>query len=211
MKGSSLVRFTGILAIIAGFLYILIQFIHPSDDIMSVGSNLYQIVAILTSIMSFFFFLGILGIYLKQVTELGWLGLFGTILFGVFWLISMIFSFTEAFILPLVKESSAEFVRGMTGLFSGYAGPANLGIFPTLTIMSGLFYIFGGLIFGFALLRAKVVLRCAAILLMVSSVLTLGASLVPHPFDRVFAIPMGLAFIWLGYIIASDKKPASNT
>jgi hypothetical protein len=37
-------------------------------------------------------------------------------------------------------------------------------------------------------------------------VVTFAAAVIPHPFDRILAVPMGLAFIWLGYALWSDRR-----
>ena len=65
----------------------------------------------------------------------------------------------------------------------------------------------GGVLFGVATFRAGVLPRWAAGLLVVGTLLPiLGSSLVPHPFDRIFALPVGLALAWLGYALWSERR-----
>jgi hypothetical protein len=67
--------------------------------------------------------------------------------------------------------------------------------------------VLGGLLFGIATLRAGVLPRWAAGLLAVGAVLPiLLSSLVPHPLDRIFAVPVGLALAWLGYALWSERR-----
>ncbi|MNF01260.1 hypothetical protein D3C80_2002310 [compost metagenome] len=60
-------------------------------------------------------------------------------------------------------------------------------------------YALGGALFGISLFRAGIVPRPAAALLAFGAVATFSAAIIPHPFDRILAVPLGLAFIWLGY------------
>jgi hypothetical protein len=63
------------------------------------------------------------------------------------------------------------------------------------------------MLFGVATFRAGVLPRWAAALLAVGTLLPiLGSSLVPHPFDRIFAVPVGLALAWLGYALWSERR-----
>ncbi|MFC3773236.1 hypothetical protein ACFOSW_31680 [Paenibacillus sp. GCM10012303] len=201
-----LVRWSGFMAIIAGILYIVIQFIHPTDHISSVNTNSWVVIACLTIAMSLFNLIGIAGIYISQAKEAGWLGLVGFLLFNLFWLISIIFSFIEAFVLPLLTNDAAKFVEGMVGLFGGTVSEVNLGIFPLLAPIAGVLYTLGGLLLGIATLRARVLPRLSAILLAFAAVVTLAAAIIPHPLDRALAIPMGVALIWMGYVIWSRRK-----
>ncbi|MFC4404072.1 hypothetical protein [Gracilibacillus xinjiangensis] len=208
VTGTDLIRWLGLFAIMAGILYIGIQFIHPSDNITSVNSSKWVLVACLTIAMSLFSLIGMTGIYTKQVNKTGWLGLIGYVIFSLFWLVSMIFSFNEAFVLPLLTNDAPEFVEGMLGIFGGTRSEVNLGIFTVLAPIAGLFYTLGGLLLGIATFRARVLPRWAGSLLSFAAVITLAAAIIPHPFDRLMAIPMGLAFIWLGYTVWSDPRKA---
>jgi len=200
-----LIRWAGLFAIIAGTLFIAIQLIHPTEHISSVNTNLWVIVGSLTSAMSLFSLIGILGIYTRQVRESGWLGLAGVLIFSLFWLLAMVFSFIEAFVLPLLTTDAPRFVEGFLGIFGGSISEVNLGILPILAPLAGGMYLLGGLLLGIATLRASVLPRLAGALLAFSAVVTLGASIIPHPLDRILAVPMGIALIWLGYVLWSER------
>lgn len=194
-----LFRLAGLCAIFAGILYITIQFIHPSENISSVNTSLWVIVSMMSITMSICSLIGILGIYIRQVEEAGWLGLIGFIAFSLFWLLSMTFSFIEAFVLPLITSDAPKFVEGILGIFGESKSEVPLGIFSIVAPLAGLLYLFGGLILGIATYRANVLPRMAGGILAISAVITLAAAVIPNPADRILAIPMGIAFIWLGF------------
>ncbi|WP_431028389.1 hypothetical protein [Lysinibacillus sp. LZ02] len=210
VTGKSLIRWAGFFAILAGILYISIQFIHPADNIASVNTGLWVVIACLTSIMSLFSLIGIIGIYTRQVEEAGWLGLIGFVFFSLFWVISMNFSFNEAFVLPLLTSDAPKFVEGILGIFGGTKSAVDLGIFPVLAPIAAVLYSLGGLLFGIAIFRASVLPRMAGALLSSAAVVTFAAAIIPHPFDRILAVPMGLALIWLGYALFSECKRSTG-
>ncbi|WP_251038265.1 hypothetical protein [Paenibacillus albidus] len=155
--------------------------------------------------MSLLGLFGIAGIYFRQVEEAGWLGLAGFLMLSLFWLATMAFTFAEAFILPLLATDAPEFVEGYLGIFSGTASQINLGALPAAAPLAGGLYILGGLLLGIATLRASILPRRAAALLAFAAVSTLASSLLPHPLDRILAVPMGLALVWLGYALWSKR------
>lgn len=206
ISADGLIRWMGLSAILAGSLFIAIQLIHPPDQLSSVRTSSWLVVSGLTSLMSFSSLIGTVGIYTKQIKESGWLGLVGTLIFSLFWLASLIFSFIEALVLPVLIDEAPEFVEGFLGIFGGYSTGADLGFLPLLAPLAGGMYILGGVLLGFAIIRAKVLPRLAGVFLVFSAVATLGASIIPHPYDRVLAVPMGLTLIWLGYLLWSRRK-----
>jgi hypothetical protein len=64
--------------------------------------------------------------------------------------------------------------------------------------LAGAGYLIGGLIFGIALYRARVLARWAAALLALSTVATAALAVLPEAFDRPLAVPEGVALIGLG-------------
>ncbi len=71
-------------------------------------------------------------------------------------------------------------------------------------------YLLGGLLFGIALFRARVVARWAAQLLAAGSVITILAPVLPHAFERLLAPPMGVALAALGYSLRSRPRNVST-
>jgi hypothetical protein len=102
---------------------------------------------VLACAMSFFGLLGMMGLYARQAVKSGWLGLVGFVMFSLWLVLIMGFSFVEAFILPHLATVTPLFVEGWMGMFNGTASKVNLGVLPTLWMITGPLYILGGLLF----------------------------------------------------------------
>lgn len=211
MTASKLIRWAGLSAMAAGIIFVVIQPIHPLDVLASVTTDQWVIIQSLKTAMGLFGLLGLAGLYARQVNEAGWLCLAGYLLFSLFFAHTIAFAFTEAFVLPLLATEAPTFVESFLGIFSGYPGEMDLGVLPALYALAGFGYVLGGLLFGIATFRAGILPRWAAGLLAVGAVLPiLLSSLVPHPLDRTFAVPVGLALAWLGYALWSERREQAS-
>lgn len=203
---ATLIRWAGLPAMAAGFLFMVIQIVHPPDILSSVTTGRWVIVHFLGLAMSLLALLGITGIYARQVEKAGWLGLSGYVLFSLFWALSTATQFTEAFVLPVLATEAPKFVAGFLGIVNGSASEIGLGALPMLYALTGFAgYMLGGLLFGIATLRAGILPRWAGSLLAIAAVSVLTAELLPHPLDRLLAVPMGLALVWLGFALWSSR------
>jgi hypothetical protein len=140
------------------------------------------------------------------VNETGWLGLAGYLLFSLFFAHTLALAFAEAFILPQLATEAPKFVEGFLGIFNGHPGEVNLGALPTFYAIAGFGYVLGGLLFGIATLRAGILPRWAAGLLAVGSVLAPLAALLPPEHQPKVAVPVGVALVWLGYALWSERR-----
>ncbi len=202
---TALIRWSGLAALAAGLIYAGIQPVHPADVAASVTTSAWAIIMPLKTAMTVLFLVGITGIYARQVRESGWLGLIGYALFNLSWVLNMAFIFAEGFIIPLVVTEAPAFVDGFFGVFNGRPVEAELGALPALYAVTGILYMLGGLLFGVATFRARVLPRGAAGLLALVSVLTPLAALLPHELQRLAGMPVGLAVAWLGYALWSER------
>jgi hypothetical protein len=203
---SSLIRLAGLAAMMAGIIFAGIQPIHPPDFVSSVTTREWAIIMPFKTAMCFLFMLGITGLYARQIKESGWLGLVGYLLFSLCWALELAFIFAEAFIFPPLATVAPLFVDGVFGLFNGHPLEMNLGVLSALWSLMGALYIFGGFLFGLALFRARVLSRWATGLLVATAALTPTAAFLSHPLNRIIAVPMGLAFVWLGYLLWSERR-----
>ena len=197
-----LIRGAGLAAMGAGIIYIAIQAIHPLDVLSSVITTQWATTHYLSIVMDLLAMLGIAGLYARQVEKSGWLGLAGYLLLSLFWAFSLALHFIEAFISPVVATVAPKFVEGLLGMVAGQASEITLGALPTVYgILIGVVgYVLGGLLFGIATFRANVLPRWAGALLAIGTLLpVLLSSVIQHPYDRMFAVPVGLALAWLGY------------
>jgi hypothetical protein len=208
ITASSLIRWSGLAALVAGIIFAGIQPIHPPDVLSSVTTGEWAIITTLKTVMCLLFLIGIAGIYARQVKETGWLGLAGFLLLTLCWWLQSAFVFAEAYILPLLATTAPKFVDGVLGtLAAGRASEVNLGALPAIFNLGvGIPYMLGGLLFGIATLRAGILPRWPAGLLAVAAALTPAAALLPHAIQRFAAIPVGLALAWLGYALWSERR-----
>ena len=208
---SKLIRWAGLSAMVAGILYMLVGMFHPLNILSSVSTSTWAIVHDLATAMSFFGLLGLTGLYARQAEKTGWLGLAGYLLFSLWLVLMMGFTFAEAFIMPLLTTATPTFVQGWVGMFTGSPSEMNLGALPTLWTLSGPVYILGGLLFGIATFRAGILPRWAGILLAAGCVLGPVAALFPPEYQAKVAVPVGFALAWLGYALLTERRaPASE-
>jgi hypothetical protein len=191
---------------VAGILFVLIQPIHPPDTLPSVTTGTWGVIHSLTIAMSVLGLFGIAGIYARQVEKVGWLGLAGYLAFSMFLLVTLAWTFAEAFISPVLATEAPTFVEGFLGIVSGQPSEISLGALPTLYLSAGAFVLLGCLLFGIATLRAGILSRWAAGLFAfggpASAVLV---SFLPHEYERIAAVPIGVGLAWLGYSIWSER------
>jgi hypothetical protein len=206
ITGSSLIRWSGLAALVAGLIFAGIQPIHPADVLSSVTTGAWTIIISLKFAMCLLFLIGIAGIYARQVEEAGWLGLAGFLLLILCWWLQTGYVFTDLFTLPVLATAAPQFVESFLGIVNpGSPVEMNIGALPAAYGFIGILYMLGGLLFGIATLRAGILPRWPASLLAVAAVLTPAAALLPHAIQRLAAIPVGIALAWLGYALWSER------
>jgi hypothetical protein len=211
-SASNLIRSAGLSAMVAGLIFAVVGLIHPPQVVSSVTTGMWTIVHSLTIAMSFFGLLGLAGIYARQAEETGWLGLAGYVLLSLWFVLVTGFTFFEAFILPLLVTDAPKFAEAFLGISTGSAAAANVGALATLWSLLGVMYILGGLLFGFATLRAHVLSRWAGGLLGLGAVSSPAFALVPQAFAPLAAVPVGLGLAWMGYAVWSERRePATQS
>ena len=206
---AGLIRSTGIAAIVAGLMFVVIQPLHPADVLASVSTDAWAIIHYATLVMLLLFVVGITGIYASQVEKLGWLGLVGFVVLSLGLLLTAAGGVIEVFVAPLLVESNPDFVHGFLGVVGGHPTDADLGAIPVLWSASSAGFLGGTLLFGIANFRAGVLSRWASAIFAVGLFASAPvAGLLGTP--RVAAVPIGIGLAWLGYSLWSQyRRPAT--
>jgi len=192
-------RAAGLCALVAGLLYIVVQLIHPDENVAQVTTTAWTATHLLTLAMAVLALFGISGMYLRQVSETGVLGLLGFLLFGLFFLVVVAATFVEAIVLPAIAGEAPGYVNDFLATIVGETVRGDVGSFTVANGVAGGTYLLGGLLFGIALYRAGVLARWAALLLAIGSLATLAVAVLPESLDRLAAFPVGIALVGLGY------------
>lgn len=211
VTNSKLSRAAAACAVLSGVLYVGIQFIHPEETVAAVSTDSWAIVALITVAFAVLGLVGVTGIYLRQTEEAGVLGLVGYLSLALFFLLPITFSFAEAMILPLVVDDAPGFVENFNGLFNGEGSDGSLGALESISTVAGVLYLVGGLLFGIAMLRAKILWSWAAWFVIAGAVVAPLASVVPHEVGRFAAVPFGIGLIGLGLSLWSDRREMTTS
>ena len=202
---SHFTRWSGLASMVGGLLFPLGIAIHPLRHGQAVNASPYAAIHVLIAVALMLVLFGLVGLYIRQVEQLGQLGLYSFMLAfsGNLWTYGLII--TEGFMWPTVGLHDPAAVhnfgpnvveaRGSSLLFIFFAGLALFAV--------------GYALFGRATMRARVLPRWGGVLMAIGAVLYVvgGFSLpVLGPESAVVtiietsgAVPFGLGFIWLGY------------
>lgn len=198
-------------AMAVGIIYIVIQPLHPADTLSAVTTLRWSVVHVLSMVMDLLGIIALCGIYAIQVKQMKILGTIGYGLLTVFYTLSLAFHFIEAFVFPVLAAESPKFVESLQGLVTGSQATVNLGAIPAVYAVAGVSYLLGGTLLGVAIFRAATLARGAGALLAAGSLATLFGAVIPHPFDRIMAIPVGVALIWIGFSMYKLSTLSSKT
>ncbi|MGB7962394.1 MAG: hypothetical protein WCF12_05450 [Propionicimonas sp.] len=203
---TKLTRWAGLCAVVAGLLFIAVQINHPPLDLALVTTAEWTVRQSMKVLMTVLALAGITGMYLSQVRKAGVLGLLGYLIFGVGYLAMMTIEVAALVILPAIASSAPGYVSDVLAVATGGTATGDIGLFPALSLHSGIGYMAGGLVFGIALFRANVLARWAAVLLAVATTATMAIPLLPWINQRLFAVPTGVALIGLGYSLWRSQR-----
>jgi hypothetical protein len=205
---ATLIRSAGVAAVAAGVIFIGVQLNHPQLDVAAVNTTEWAVRSSLKVLMAALALVGITGMYLHQVKKMGVLGLIGYVLFGANYLVILSISFIAAYVLPSIADTSPFYVRDALVVASGGQATGDMGLLKTVLLLEGILYLAGGLLFGIALYRARVLPRWAAALIAVGGVVSAGLSVLPDPYFRLLAFPNGIAMVALGYSLWRTARSA---
>ena len=157
---------------------------HLKADLRTSGWVILLVLALMGSML---IFLGLVGLYARQVAETGVLGLIAFLVafIGMTLFVGMIWTFT--FVVPSLAEAAPELLD---------ADPS--GLLAAGFILTLVLFTLGWLLFGLASLQAGLLPRGAAVLLMIGAVLSFVLSFLELPFGEVV---FGVALAWMGYAV----------
>jgi hypothetical protein len=211
ITASTLTRKASIALVMTGVIFILIQPLHPHEDVASITTSAWFIVHILSLIMAVLGLAGITGVYISQITRSGIFGLLGYLVFSLFFITQAAVNFAEAFILPLSAAGSPELTEDVASLFaSGYVLQTDVGPLAIVGSAGAALYLGGGILFAVGILRANVLPRWTGILLIVAALASLSAAILPHELARYAAVPMGIALIALGVTLFAEQRTSGK-
>ena len=177
MQHSSLIRWSGLTAMLGGALWIVVWAIEGALPVAAPGAyktgfesfNFWSGLALLL------IFLGLAGAYLRQIRQIGLIGHLG---FALPWIGA-----------ALMGGGRLGQVLGMGGVW-------------VLVILGAFASTVGTILFGIATLRARVLPLSCAVLLIVGALLLFVTD--PENRQAFLALPFGMAWIWLGYALLRD-------
>ncbi|MGW1340036.1 hypothetical protein ACWCOV_03200 [Kribbella sp. NPDC002412] len=212
----TLTRAAGAAAATAGLIFIGVQIGHPHLDATSVATTEVVVRNTLKVVMAVLALAGITGMYLSQVRRNGLLGLVGYVVLSVGYLAIMCTTLTAGYLLPAIADTNPGFVNDIIAVSKGDTPTGDVGLFSTVVRVQDIGYLAGGLIFGIALFRARVLTRWATLLLAAGGVVTIALSFMPDAFYRLLAFPNGIAMLALGYSLwrttrTTTPQPATVT
>lgn len=208
---ATLTRSAAAAAIAAGLIFIGIQIGHPHSDVTAVTTTEWAVRNSLKALMAALALAGITGMYLRQVKQTGLLGFLGYLLFGVGYLTIMSAAFVSAYVFPSIAETDPGYVNDVLAAATNGTPAGDIGLMQAVLTVSGITFLGGGLIFGIALYRTRVLARWASALLAVASLLTVTLAVLPDAFFRFLAFPNAIAMIGLGHSLWLTTRTATTT
>jgi hypothetical protein len=195
---STLTRLAGVAAAAGGLIFIGVQVNHPHTDISTIATTEMVVRNTLKLLMAALVLLGITGMYLRQTKQTGVLGLVGYLTFGAGYLSILSTAFVAGYVLPSLVDTDPGYVRDVLAASTNGSAQGDIGALGTILQLQGFAYLAGGLLFGIALYRARVVTRWASALLAVSGFVSVALAVMPDAFYRLLAFPNAIAMIALG-------------
>jgi len=202
----SLTQAAGVAAVAAGTIFVAVQINHPGMGTFLTETDQWVVRCLAKAVMCVLALAGITGMYLRQVRQLRLLGLTGYLTFALGYLLILCTVVMAAVFLPALSQTAPQFVDDVVAANEGGSPTGDIGHLQILFTVTGACYMVGGLLFGIALFRARVLARWAAVLLAVSTVGTAALAVLPDAFNRPLAVPEGIALIGLGVSLWSDQR-----
>lgn len=203
MSTSSLLRWSGLAAILGGALLALTMLFHPNDaDPNAIGLTAWtpvHAVLIGAAILQLF---GWVGLYRAQAETIGVLGFIGFALGFTGTALVVPALVVEAFVIPIIAPSAAGSV------LLDPNGPLFGGALGILFLLMAVTFSLGAILFGIVTARANVLPRWAGIALLIGGPLLGFTPPLPTLAAQIGAALIGLCFVWAGYRLFAQPRAA---
>jgi hypothetical protein len=196
---TALTRSAGVAAILAGLTFIGVQIGHPHLDVTSVDTVEWTVRNTAKAVFAALGLAGITGMYLRQVRQMGVLGLLGFLLLSSGYVLILGTSLIAGYVLPSLADTDPAYVDAVLATAAGGMPSSDIGALHPALLVEGFAYLAGGLLFGIALFRARVLARWAAVLLAFGAVLSVALPVLSDSAYRLLAYPHAVALVGLGY------------
>src|SRR4029453_14921954 len=192
ITATGLIKAAAAAAAVAGAIFIAVQINHPATDTFTTENTQWVARSCAKTLMAALALAGITGMYLRQYRKAALLGLVGSLVFAAGYLALLSVEVIAAAVLPNLVDTEPGFVNDVVAAAAGGTPNGDIGGLQTLFNLAGVGYILGGLLFGIALFRTRILARWAAALLAVSTVGTAALGGLPASFTPPFAVPVGV-------------------
>src|SRR5919205_2283180 len=157
LTANRLTAAAGLCAAAAGAIFIGVQINHPPADVAHIVTTDMLIRETAKVLMSVLALVGLTGLFLRHRSRFGILGLAGFSLLSVGYLAMFATECIVGYVLPSLAHSNPAYVQGVIDAAVGRGTSVDIGHMQVLLMAMGLGYPLGGLQFGIALFRARVV------------------------------------------------------
>lgn len=192
----------------AGALFIAVQINHPPLTLELVGTSEFLVRETCKVAMAALALAGIVALTVWHRHRIGPLAVVGASLLGLGYLAMLCVQTIAALVLPAIVRTSPGYVWGVLVAATGGQPASDIGAIQILLNASGVGYLLGGLVYGIALFRMGLVARWASALLSAGTTSTVASAVLPEFFDRVLAVPAGIALIGIGWSAWHGAAPA---
>jgi len=204
MTTARLIQLGSLAAVVAGLLFVAIQFVHPADELASVTTSTWQIVHFVSLFMVVMFVFGITTIYASQAEKAGLLGFTALVVLVTGLFMTGIGDVIEAFVEPVIAANYPGYVEGMMATITG-SGSTAVGAVSAAAAISSAGFLIGTIAYGIAMLRAGVISRAASALFGFGLLLS-GPVVAITGAYRLAALPIGIGLAWMGYSAWSNHR-----
>ena len=134
----TLSRSAGVAALLAGLIFIVVQIGHPHLDVTSVGTTEWAVRNTAKMLFAALALAGITGMYLRQVKEMGVLGLVAYVLLSTGYLLIVGTAFVAGYVLPSLAQTDPAYVNGVLTAAAGGTATTDIGLIESALVAEGI-------------------------------------------------------------------------